>query len=74
MVSRIMIGSTGSTVFIIINLLNFRDPIILFSGGTCSSKKKGLTVMQGSRSVRVLCTDTVVDFVCITSTPWGEGE
>ena len=53
---------------------HFRDPIILFSGGTCSSKKKGLTLMQGSRSVRVLCTDTVVDFVCITSTPWGEGE
>ena len=47
---------------------------MLFSGGTCSSKKKGLTLMQGSRSVRVLCTDTVVDFVCITSTPWGEGE
>ncbi|KAL9968676.1 hypothetical protein ACROYT_G020794 [Oculina patagonica] len=50
------------------------DPIILFSGGTCSSKKKGLTLMQGSRSIRVLCTDTVVDFVCITSTPWGEGD
>lgn len=74
MLSRIMIGSTGNTVVMIINLLNFRDPIILFSGGTCSSKKKGLTLMQGSRSVRVLCTDTVVDFVCITSTPWGEGQ
>ena len=53
---------------------NFRDPFVLFSGGTCSSKKKGLTLMQGSRSLRVLCTDTVIDFVCITSTPWGEGE
>ena len=48
--------------------------MILFSGGTSSSKKKGLTLMQGSRSIRVLCTDTVVDFVCITSTPWGEGD
>lgn len=48
------------------------DPFVLFSGGTCSSKKKGLTLMQGSRSLRVLCTDTVIDFVCITSTPWGE--
>ena len=53
---------------------NFRDPFVLFSGGTCSSKKKGLTLMQGSRSLRVLCTDTVIDFVCITSTPWGEGK
>lgn len=47
------------------------DPFVLFSGGTCSSKKKGLTLMQG-HSLRVLCTDTVLDFVCITSTPWGE--
>ena len=62
--------------FVVIHLLcsNFRDPFVLFSGGTCSSKKKGLTLMQGSRSLRVLCTDTVIDFVCITSTPWGEGE
>ena len=29
--------------------------------------------MQG-HSLRVLCTDTVLDFVCITSTPWGEGK
>ncbi|XP_015759127.1 PREDICTED: syntaxin-binding protein 5-like [Acropora digitifera] len=49
------------------------DPFVLFSGGTCSSKKKGLTLMQG-HSLRVLCTDTVLDFVCITSTPWGEGK
>ncbi|XP_068755727.1 syntaxin-binding protein 5-like isoform X2 [Montipora capricornis] len=47
------------------------DPFVLFSGGTCGSKKKGLTLMQG-RSLRVLCTDTVLDFECITSTPWGE--
>ena len=46
---------------------------MIFSGGTCSSKKKALTLMQGSRSIKVLCTDTVVDFVCINSTPWGEG-
>ena len=55
-------------------VFNFSDPFILFSGGTCGSKKKGLTLMQGSRSLRVICTDTVVDFVCITSTPWGEGK
>lgn len=48
------------------------DPLMIFSGGTCGSKKKALTLMQGSRSIKVLCTDTVVDFVCINSTPWGE--
>ena len=62
-------------VVILMNLSlasNFREPLLVFSGGTNSGKRKGLTLVQG-KTVKALTTDTIIDFVCLTNTPWNTG-
>ena len=50
-----------------------REPLVVFSGGSPSGKKRrGLTLKQG-RHTKTLYSDTIIDFVCLTNTPWAAG-
>lgn len=50
------------------------EPLVIFSGGSPSGKKrKGLTLKQG-RHTKTLYSETVIDFVCLTNTPWVAGQ
>eukprot|EP00794_Sanderia_malayensis_P000394 gene394-1028_t len=50
------------------------DPcIVIFSGGLAQgNNKKGLTLLRG-RSKMLLLSDFVIDFVCLSGTPWRQG-
>ena len=46
--------------------------MVIFSGGTTGGKRKGLTLMQG-KTIKGMSSDTVIDFICLTTTPWKTG-